>query len=563
MEQTKNSKQVKTKNQVLKPKIINKINQNKKPFLEKEKKYISKKNIILHKTNKSLASNISDKSKLLRKEDSNNITISYNSGHKSFINKKFLSNSCQKRENFRLKNNKTNNLFNKTKYIKHNKLSSISPDNSTNTKKSLEHLKTSKNKNFNSIIYETCNNFNKFTKISNSIKVNKIIFRNKNSLNSNKLLNRSVELRNKIKQLKLDEKTKIILTKNKSNTKNKINVKKDSIINKENKENKEYNDKENESLDDKNNYSEEVCQTFSNKENNNSFEKTNKNINEKNKEKYNTLRINTNFEKNIQKEISKIKTSISNGGTKQKKFINKNERKKPQQPQENKKLKYLIREFCINNSSLNNNKIKFINKKETKNNGSFTKRNRKKSFNNNDSHKILTRNNNDIFEIMSDIKVKSYHEYKQEKEKINIEKTFEKNNNPINNNININININYNTINVNDTNPLNDNFIKDRDEYNNHIKETFSKDRFSFKPINNEIVNDYECFNNLTKEKKLNKMDFIPNNKNKEKKRIKIKHKNRNIKREVNKIKKNISNNKINQEKVSLNKSIRLNKKRK
>ena len=71
MEQTKNSKQVKTKNQVLKPKIINKINQNKKPFLEKEKKYISKKNIILHKTNKSLASNISDKSKLFRKEDSN------------------------------------------------------------------------------------------------------------------------------------------------------------------------------------------------------------------------------------------------------------------------------------------------------------------------------------------------------------------------------------------------------------------------------------------------------------------------------------------------------------
>ena len=121
--------------------------------------------------------------------------------------------------------------------------------------------------------------------------------------------------------------------------------------------------------------------------------------------------------------------------------------------------------------------------------------------------------NNDIFEVISDIKVKSLNEYEEEKkadEKSKITTTIP-NENKINNNININININYNNININNkidkennTNiqnnlannniknkdNINNNFnngiyIEDRDEYES-LKETFSKDRFSFRPINEE-----------------------------------------------------------------------------
>ena len=108
-------------------------------------------------------------------------------------------------------------------------------------------------------------------------------------------------------------------------------------------------------------------------------------------------------------------------------------------------------------------------------------------------------NNDEIFEIMSDIKVKSYNEYEKgkDKEKINIQNTeIKKDSKEIKNNININININYNTINVNNPNSVNDFFIEDRDEYNTVLRETYSKDRFSFKSMNNEIIKESDLKNN-------------------------------------------------------------------
>ena len=170
---------------------------------------------------------------------------------------------------------------------------------------------------------------------------------------------------------------------------------------------------------------------------------------------------------------------------------------------------------------------------------------------------------------MSDIKVKSYNEYEKEKEKKTNEKSEIDDRSKINNNININININYNTINVNNSNSLKEDFIEDRDECNNFIKETFSKDRFSFKPINNEIKTDFDAYKTITMRKKLDKNDFINNDENKkenEKKNIKIKEKNINIKGEKNKMKKFFKHkveSKINKGISSLKKQIVIKRKNK
>ena len=560
---------INNKKGIFKQIIINKKNLNKNIALEKQKKTITKGNNIKHKTNNSLALQILDKSKLLNKENSNNLNISYNTVNKSISNKAFLSNSCKRRQKNHLKVSKTNNLFNKTKYIQHTKLLSTSPYVSNNYNKCLEHLKTNQNKKFNNIIYESYNNFNKIIKANNTIKANKIIFRNKNSLSNNKILNRSVELRNKNKKYQLDINTKRSLIKNKSNTNN-TNIEKIERL-----RNKEINNQKHESLEDNNKYDDEICQTFSNKENNDTLE-IHKNIEdkyEKNKN-FNTLKISTDYEKNINREIKEKmsipKTSTSKDRMKKKILINTIKRKKELKIKGNKKMNYLIREFCINNSRLNNNKNNLINKKENKrnkndnndNNNFFTQQTEKR---NTDDYN----NNNEIFEIMSDIKVKSYNEYEKEKEKKTNEKSETDDKNKINNNININININYNTINVNNTNSLKDDFIEDRDEYNNFIKETFSKDRFSFKPINNEIKTDFDAYKTITMRKKLDKNDFINNDENKkenEKKNIKIKEKNINIKGEKNKVKKFFKHkveSKINKEISSLKKQIVIKRKNK
>ena len=277
----------------------------------------------------------------------------------------------------------------------------------------------------------------------------------------------------------------------------------------------------------------------------------------------------------MEEEYPILNTSISNDGKKTKYIIKNKTKSRELNNIGTKKLKYLIREFCINNSKLNNNKNKFIKKTEEKNNknyinNSVTKRKEKKPLKINDNNKEkISKNNNEIFEIMSDIKVKSYNEYEQEQEQKSIQKTEPKNKSQINNNININININYNTINVNKTNPVNGDFIEDRDEYNNNLKESFSKDRFSFRPINNEVIMDNERYNNIIKNKKLDKMDFIPKEQVKnenEKKIINNMEKNKCANGKIKKSTGNVKNNagsKINKTTTSLNKSINIKRKKK
>jgi hypothetical protein len=210
----------------------------------------------------------------------------------------------------------------------------------------------------------------------------------------------------------------------------------------------------------------------------------------------------------------------------------------------------------------------------------------KKSINNYNSKansSTSTNKANDIFEVISDIKIKSLNEYEEDKkaDKIPSTSNSEINNNPptiptessevndktsdkskVKNNININININYNNININNNHENNNSknklsneyntennknkniivnnkqqyntsnknsnnnsdrasiekpnlnfnngvFIEDRDEYN-ILKETFSKDRFSFRPVNsenNEILTNFQQYNNI-----VNKNNTINNN---------------------------------------------------
>ena len=91
----------------------------------------------------------------------------------------------------------------------------------------MNQIKKNQKNNLSSKIFQSYSknetNFTKFNEISNRIKVKKTIFRNKNNIDNNKLLNRSMELRNKIKDFKLNEKSKLI--KNKGETKNNINNK--------------------------------------------------------------------------------------------------------------------------------------------------------------------------------------------------------------------------------------------------------------------------------------------------------------------------------------------------
>ncbi len=179
----------------------------------------------------------------------------------------------------------------------------------------------------------------------------------------------------------------------------------------------------------------------------------------------------------------------------------------------------------------NNYAIKYVNSYNIKNKGNLLHYNK---INLTKEHK---HKNSDIFEVISDIKVQSFNEYEEDKKAKN--KTLNKNisqnqnENKINNNININININYNNININNSNSNNKNnnkdkinnsninqyktennkiykekspkiscnnsdFIEDRDEYT-ILKETYSKDRFSFRPINNdnEIITNYQQYNNI------------------------------------------------------------------
>ena len=133
--------------------------------------------------------------------------------------------------------------------------------------------------------------------------------------------------------------------------------------------------------------------------------------------------------------------------------------------------------------------------------------------------KALNKKNNKIFEIISDVKVKSFIEYEEDK-KLNKSSNdnTDSNKKDIDTNININKILNSNsTSNEHDTSNKNSNgkkdnekFIEDRDEYNVILKETFSKDRFSFRPTNNDNDSN-ETFQDskFQKNKTLDKQDFL------------------------------------------------------
>ena len=159
----------------------------------------------------------------------------------------------------------------------------------------------------------------------------------------------------------------------------------------------------------------------------------------------------------------------------------------------------------------------------------------------------------EIFQVISDVKVKSFIEYEEDKkhklQENNNNKTVG-NNEDIDNNLNINeiITSNYKTI--DDHNK----FIEDRDEYNIVLKQNFSKDRFSFRPTNNDSNETLQdtFMRNANKSTILNKKDFLNNIENsfqKEKKENWIKKalNNYKAKKNVNHIKstKNIAHNKM------------------
>ena len=147
------------------------------------------------------------------------------------------------------------------------------------------------------------------------------------------------------------------------------------------------------------------------------------------------------------------------------------------------------------------------------------------SLHNNNSNNIEifdsdgNKKNYEIFEIISDVKVKSFTEYEEDKKnslnKNQNNKVYD-NKNEINKNININEIFDQNTFEhksirstiINQEKIENEKFIEDRDEYNIKLKETFSKDRFSFRPTNNDSNETFQD-SKVESNKTLDKKDFI------------------------------------------------------
>jgi hypothetical protein len=138
------------------------------------------------------------------------------------------------------------------------------------------------------------------------------------------------------------------------------------------------------------------------------------------------------------------------------------------------------------------------------------------------------RKNFEIFEVISNVKVKSFIEYEEDKKNSLNRKENENENENKYKDIKTDLNNNINEISIlsnekekpNDSifideekDNKNEKFIKDRDEYNIILKETFSKDRFSFRPTNkdsNETFHDTKIENNSNND--LDKKDFLNTN---------------------------------------------------
>ena len=123
---------------------------------------------------------------------------------------------------------------------------------------------------------------------------------------------------------------------------------------------------------------------------------------------------------------------------------------------------------------------------------------------------VINKKNYEIFEVISDVKVESFIEYEEDKKNLLTKKESQNNGIPkINSFKNLNIKEFEDKSNDNKIQNLNSKFIKDRDEYNIKLKETFSKDRFSFRPTNNDSNETFQDTKIQNENKILNKKDFI------------------------------------------------------
>ena len=123
---------------------------------------------------------------------------------------------------------------------------------------------------------------------------------------------------------------------------------------------------------------------------------------------------------------------------------------------------------------------------------------------------VINKKNYEIFEVISDVKVKSFIEYEEDKKNLLTKKESQNNGIPkINSFKNLNIKEFEDKSNDNKIQNSNSKFIKDRDEYNIKLKETFSKDRFSFRPTNNDSNETFQDTKIQNENKILNKKDFI------------------------------------------------------
>ena len=368
-----------------------------------------------------------------------------------------------------------------------------------------------------------------YTLLKNSnektINNNSVIFRNKNVIgNENKLIKKLLNnsMNNRRKEIKSKE---IINTKfTNTNIKRKKVEKSGNNFNKINEllsNNYEHSNRNNKI----NSVKIETLQTFSKEEiNNNSNDNININICKTDNDSdviKPSIKVNLNEsiknELNIKSNNNKLnKNKIYSIPIKTKSNINK----------KYDKLNHIIEEFYINthkNKLYNKHNFKQKNKNSMNksfiinknkvynnyNNGICLKKNKNfLKFNNsmvytkkkNKSFEVEQKNS-DIFEVISNIQVKSFNEYEQEHKTKEEETNKNGDNNDIDNknNININININYNNINIKENN--NNENIDDREEYDLYLKETLSKDRFSFKPKDEtqNLVSEYQKLTNSNK----------------------------------------------------------------
>jgi hypothetical protein len=181
-----------------------------------------------------------------------------------------------------------------------------------------------------------------------------------------------------------------------------------------------------------------------------------------------------------------------------------------------KKFSDIVEKFAINKYK-NNSKI--LKNKENINVKSIKPNNIIKSNKINDNNYNTLQNNNltnsEIFEVISDVKVKSFIEYEEDKRNDNL---LSQNQSENSDKAEINSFKNKNIKEIEDKsydNKINNNsngeFIKDRDEYDIILKETFSKDRFSFRPTNKDSNETFQDTKVKHEKKLLDKKDFINN----------------------------------------------------